>query len=223
MKKFLLGLGLAAWLALSALPSLAAYNEPVGCAQMPALTGAITSSAGSCATTLANVTNLTISNQLTLSVATGTAPMVVSSTTNVANLNASSLSGATFASPGPIGSTTPGTGAFTTLNSTGIYTSSSGRVVQTRVVTASGAVTVATTDFVVIVNKATGAPTTVNLPSSPTTGTVFVVKDGKGDAATNNITVTPAAGNIDGASTLTMNVGYESVNLVYNGTQWNVF
>lgn len=80
----------------------------------------------------------------------------------------------------------------------------------------------ATTDYVVVVNKTAGAATTVNLPSSPTTGQHYYIKDGKGDAATNNITVTPAAGNIDGAGTLVMNVNYMAIELTYNGTQWNV-
>lgn len=105
----------------------------------------------------------------------------------------------------------------------GISTFTSGMVQTIRVVTAAGAVTVATTDNIVIVNKTSGAATAVNLPATPTTGTIFVVKDGKGDAATNNITVTPAAGNIDGSATFVMSVNYQSANLVYNGTQWNVW
>lgn len=69
---------------------------------------------------LSGISTINMSNQLTSTLATGTAPFVVASTTNVANLNASSLNGATFASPGPIGSTTASTGKFTTLTSTGV-------------------------------------------------------------------------------------------------------
>jgi hypothetical protein len=47
------------------------------------------------------------SQQITSSLATGTAPFSIASTTNVANLNASSLNGATFAAPGAIGGGTP--------------------------------------------------------------------------------------------------------------------
>ena len=97
-----------------------------------------------------------------------------------------------------------------------------GRVKAVRVVTASGAVTIASSDSIVVVNKTTGAATTVNLPSSPTTGTEFIIKDGKGDAATNNLTITPASGNIDGAGTYVINVNYQSITIVYNGTQWNI-
>ena len=60
--------------------------------------------------------SLTVTGQLTSTVAIGTAPLVVTSTTNVPNLNATTLSGATFAAPGPVGSTTASTGAFTTLS-----------------------------------------------------------------------------------------------------------
>ena len=105
------------------------------------------------------------------------------------------------------------------LNS-GATTATTGRIVAVRVVTAAGAVTVAATDDVVVVNKTVGAATVANLPAG-VTGRRFVIKDGKGDAATNNITITPAAGTIDGAATLVINANYGQATLVYNGTQWN--
>lgn len=109
-----------------------------------------------------------------------------------------------------------------TATFSGTVTNSSGTVQQTRVVTAPGAVTVSVTDYIIVLNKGTGAATTVNLPSSPSTGRVYTIKDGKGDAATNNITITPNAGNIDGLSTLIIDVAYGSQQICYNGTQWNV-
>lgn len=109
-----------------------------------------------------------------------------------------------------------------TVTFSGIVTSQSGQVVAERVVTAAGAITVATTDYVIVVNKTVGAATTVNLMATPTTGTVLVIKDGKGDAATNNITITPNAGNIDGAASIVLNTNYQSATISYNGTQWNV-
>lgn len=105
----------------------------------------------------------------------------------------------------------------------GITTFGSGMVRKVRVVTAAGAVTVATTDHVIILNKTVGAATTFNLPGSPTTGTEFEFKDGKGDAATNNMTITPAAGNIDGAPNFVMNNNYQANKFIYNGTEWSVF
>lgn len=64
-------------------------------------------------------TSLSVTGQLTSTVATGTAPLVVSSTTQVTNLmssNTAALLGNTWAIPGTIGSTTPNSGAFTTLS-----------------------------------------------------------------------------------------------------------
>lgn len=116
------------------------------------------------------------------------------------------------------GSTTTFSGNVTVV---GTFTTAS-RVLGLTVITATGAYNILSTDDQVVINKTVGGATTVNLPTSPTTGRTLTVKDGKGDAATNNITVTPAAGNIDGSSTFVINVNYQSNDFVYNGTQWNV-
>ena len=92
----------------------------------------------------------------------------------------------------------------------------------TRVVTAAGDVTVTADDDVVIVNKSSGAATAVNLPASPFVGQRVTIKDGKGDSKANVISVTPAAGNIDGASNYLINTYYGAATFTYNGTQWNV-
>lgn len=68
----------------------------------------------------------------------------------------------------------------------------------------------------------TSSARTINLMSSPPQGKKVTIKDDVGSAATNNITVSPAAGNIDGSASFTINIGYASIDLVYNGTQWNV-
>lgn len=90
------------------------------------------------------------------------------------------------------------------------------------VVTTGATHAMAATDDVIVVNKASGSATTVNLVASPATGKVVLVKDGKGDAATNNITISGNGKNIDGAATDVLNRNYGSAWLVYNGTQWNV-
>lgn len=121
-----------------------------------------------------------------------------------------------------LGGTTRAAVAGTTGNFNGILTTSSGQIIASRVVTAAGAVAMATTDYLVIVNKTSGAATVVNEVASPTTGTIHCVKDGKGDAATNNITFTPNSGNVDGAGTYVMNQNYQAACFVYNGAQWNI-
>jgi hypothetical protein len=116
---------------------------------------------------------------------------------------------------------TDGTNRILDLGANGI-TNLKGYVNGTRVVTAAGAVTVATTDYCVVVNKSAGAATAVNLPASPATGLTYIIKDGKRDAATNNITITPAAGNIEGAATYVINTNGGSAMIVYSGTEWLV-
>jgi hypothetical protein len=107
--------------------------------------------------------------------------------------------------------------------SAGVFSVSPQAIVRTnRVVTAAGAVTVTTADDIVIINKTVGAATVVNLPATPTNGEWFTIKDGKGDAGTNTITITPAAGTIDGQATHLIESNYGSRELVYNGTEWNV-
>ena len=98
-----------------------------------------------------------------------------------------------------------------------------GRRRYVRYHTTPAAVTVAGgLDDVIVVNKDTAAATTVNLPAGPTTGDTYTIKDGKGDAAANNLTLTPAAGNIDGAGTNVINANYGFRTVTYNGTEWNV-
>lgn len=114
--------------------------------------------------------------------------------------------------------------AFTNSNLfSGSTTWTGNLIIPIRTITAAGAITVsATSDYFICVNKTTGAATTVNLPSSPATGQTYLVKDCKGDAATNNITVTPASGTIDGSATYVINVNRASVATTWNGSAWQL-
>jgi hypothetical protein len=94
-------------------------------------------------------------------------------------------------------------------------------VLQTVIFTSSGNYAATPADVVIVINKSVGGATTVTLPVLPQMGRTIVIKDGKGDAAANNITVQGAAGNIDGSGTYVMNANYRGLTLVYNGTQWN--
>lgn len=113
-------------------------------------------------------------------------------------------------------------GTNVSISGSVIAASTAGQVGAVRVVSAAGPVAVSPTDYAVALNKAVGAATVVNLPPTPTTGQVFVIKDAKGDASTNNITVTPDTGNIEGASTYVMNLNYQSITLFFNGSAWSV-
>jgi hypothetical protein len=97
-----------------------------------------------------------------------------------------------------------------------------------REVTASGGITVsATTNMTVVVNKTVGAATAVGYTCPASFNWIFVIKDGKGDDATNNITVTPTSGTIDGAASFVMktsvagNPPYDRIAVHCNATTGN--
>lgn len=101
----------------------------------------------------------------------------------------------------------------------GRLSTNSGRVVNTTIPGAYPYTTL-TTDYVIYVD--TSAARTINLVATPVTGTTYRIKDNVGSAAANNITITPAAGLIDGAATFVVNSNWGSVDCVYNGTGWRI-
>lgn len=66
---------------------------------------------------------------------------------------------------------------------------------------------------------------TVQLPNAATSGRVFIIKDRTGAAATRNITVTTVGGavNIDGATTYVMNNNFQSIQVIGNGSTYEIF
>lgn len=66
---------------------------------------------------------------------------------------------------------------------------------------------------------------TINLPNAPTTSRIFTIKDAAGSSATHNITVTTVGGSvtIDGATSYTVNTNYQSINLIFNGTSYEIY
>jgi hypothetical protein len=62
----------------------------------------------------------------------------------------------------------------------------------------------------------------IALLASPETGRAYRIKDISGAAGTNNITITPNSGNIDGQSNYVINNNYGSVDVQYTGSQWSI-
>ncbi len=118
-----------------------------------------------------------------------------------------------------IGTQGTGTGQQNKCFLAGVLNTVSGRVVA---ITTPGAYPYTTliTDDVIIVD--TSSARTINLIATPVTGTTYRIKDNVGSAATNNITITPNAGNIDGSATFKIASNWGSADVTYNGTQWIV-
>jgi hypothetical protein len=63
-------------------------------------------------------------------------------------------------------------------------------------------------------------PPMVTLPGSPRKGRQYTIKDAKGDAATNPITVLPVVGTIDGFASIAIDLNFGAVTVVWDGQQW---
>lgn len=82
--------------------------------------------------------------------------------------------------------------------------------------------TVLATDSIVSYQLTVPGAVAVALPAG-ITGTVYYLKDGTGDAATNPITITPnGAETIDDAATATINTNYGALTLAYTGAKWEI-
>jgi len=77
-------------------------------------------------------------------------------------------------------------------------------------------------DAVILVNNTQSAPLYVSLDTSPSIGQMLVIKDIGGNAWVYNIFVTSASHQIDGNSTFRFSNNYQSISLIFNGSQWNI-
>jgi len=112
---------------------------------------------------------------------------------------------------------------FNVLLSGGVTTTSQG-VVFSGISTQTADFTTDYSHFLWLVDVTTGgAAITVQLVSDPIPGQIYTFKDSTGAAATHNITIsgTVSGKNIDGATTLVININYGVARLIYNGTEWN--
>lgn len=146
---------------------------------------------------------------------TGIDGVNVGSVATVVTENGNQLGTATMTAGTGI-TVTPGANAIT------IATSGTSTLTYTNVNT-TPYVVLSTDQFLGV--DCSGAPITVQLPNTTTTGRVFTIKDRTGSANTNNITVTTVGGavNIDGATTYVMNTQYAAISVLFDGTTYQIW
>ncbi len=90
-------------------------------------------------------------------------------------------------------------------------------------VTSGTSYAVSSTDYFLSVSS--DIARTITLAATTTTGRVVVVKDRTGNAQSNNITVQATSGTvtIDGGPTYKINVNYASIQLLFDGTVYQIF
>ena len=107
-----------------------------------------------------------------------------------------------------IGQTTPAAFRGTTVIANGALTNNGAIVKHIVKITTGASYAALASDNIIDVNKTTGSATAITLPASPVDGMEVEVKDKKGDAATNTITVSAASGNIDGQASVSLAIAY---------------
>lgn len=206
--------------ALSVIPPLS-YNSSTGSFSIPQATSVVNGflAAGDWSTFNAKLNSLNGSSQLAQTFVVGTAGTDFAISTNVgAGTHTFNLPDASAANRGAITTGTQTIAGAKTFSGTLI--NSGGRKKGLRIATTTP-VAVAVTDGIVVTKLAAPGAVAVNLPAG-VLGQIFTIKDGLGDATANNITITPAAGTIDGSGTAQIASNYGSRTLIYNGTEWNI-
>lgn len=134
-----------------------------------------------------------------------------------------SFNGSTYSVP-----TTAGESGWATTLSAYLQALASGAATTStvkqaiRTAIASPVTVVAATDYTVVTNLTVPGAVAVNLPAG-VAKQVFVIVDGKGDAATNNVTIDAnASQTINGALTYVINENFGGVMLQFDGTSWVV-
>jgi hypothetical protein len=121
---------------------------------------------------------------------------------------------------------TAGTGISVSAGASAITIAATGTTVLavTPLTHASSPYTALSTDDFLAITGSVGT-FTVKLPNAPATGKVYTIKDSNGVAATDNIAVTTVGGTvtIDGQTTYTMATNYQSINVIFDGTNYEVY
>lgn len=103
-------------------------------------------------------------------------------------------------------------------------TGGSSALTITTVNNAASPYTVLAADQYLAVDTSGGA-VTLRFPNTTTTGRVLYVKDSKGTAGTSNITITTVGGTVtfDGSTSVTINTAYRALNVIFDGTNYQLF
>ena len=178
----------------------------------------ITAGTGISVTNGHNSITIAVNNSVVGETITGQSGGALSPTAGNWNIYGNGVSGSGTSSAGNI--ITSGSGSTLTINSTEAQFMTN----YTSVAHSASPYTVLATDYYISC-VSSGGTITIKLPNAPTTNRLFIIKDQSGDASTSNISVTTAGGSvtIDGQTTYTLVSNYSAINLLFNGTSYEVY
>jgi hypothetical protein len=168
------------------------------------------------------------SNCLRIAGGTGTGPGQLNKAfiSGIDGINVGSVATVVTESGNQLGTAviTAGTGITVTPSANTITIATSGIQNLSYTLVSTSPYTVLTTDEYISVDSSGGA-ITIRLPNAATLGRTYVIKDKTGSAATNNITVTTVGGivTLDGATTFVMNTPYETINIIGDGSIYEIY
>jgi hypothetical protein len=92
-----------------------------------------------------------------------------------------------------------------------------GAGVSNNLVSKTSSYNVQNTDYIISIGTLSSS-ITITLPASPANGNTYIIADSKGSASSYQIVVDGNGHNIAGASTYNMDIRYESLMVVFDGT-----
>ena len=211
--------------AVQSFTGLQTFNNGINVASSKITSAVGTGTNGNQAQSLSITNSSTSGAGISVDALTATVTASVTSGSNIVNAFRAvlgSLNGATANAINiPSGFTNQFLGYNYSVRGDGMVIKGAGQAQNLRVVTAG--VPIVATDFQIIVNKVTGSATTLTLNSALyVANQCFRISDGKGDAATNNITLTVSSGtfNRTGTNTFAMATNYLTVLVFFDGTNY---
>lgn len=108
---------------------------------------------------------------------------------------------------------------YVAVDNTGLLSVSS--KIRATIINKTTNYTILSSDYVISVGTLS-TPIALTLPSTPTAGDTFIIKDANGSAATHNITINGNGHNIDGSTTFVLSTNYENITVIYNSSTWMV-
>ena len=145
--------------------------------------------------------------------------------TNILHTSKIILSAPTINTPSLTANRIIGTDVNSNLTATNLQTSDLTNLVPVTIVFTANWSTQTLPDVSTLfyfVNASNSTAKTINLPANPTANNYVVIKDKKGDAATNNITIQGNGKLIDGVASILINGNNQAYTLKYDGAAWNL-